>query len=196
MMLDIDDLENEFEVLEIKNVAKQCPYTWMTFVSPSGIGLKIWVKVANTDFEHSTAYQKLLVLYENFLRVPVDKSTTDLARACFISYDSNFHLNEKSDIFDFKTAKLLNSPRQINAKYMENTIKFCIEFTQRVVEFEEGNRNNFIDVYKRQVVGKPQNHEGSPVCHLFCKKVHSQKQHTSRIPSFSLALAPIIAKGK
>ncbi|MBK8568334.1 MAG: hypothetical protein IPN76_34755 [Saprospiraceae bacterium] len=144
MMLDIDDLENEFEVLEIKNVAKQCPYTWMTFVSPSGIGLKIWVKVANTDFEHSTAYQKLLVLYENFLRVPVDKSTTDLARACFISYDSNFHLNEKSDIFDFKTAKLLNSPRQINAKYMENTIKFCIEFTQRVVEFEEGNRNNFI----------------------------------------------------
>lgn len=144
MMLDIDDLENEFEVLEIKNAAKQCPYTWMTFVSPSGIGLKIWVKVASTNFEHSIAYQKLLALYENFLRIPVDKSTTDLARACFISYDSNYYLNEESDIFDFRTAQLLNSPRQINAKYMEDTIKFCIELTQRVVEFEEGNRNNFV----------------------------------------------------
>lgn len=160
MVLDIDKLESEEEVEQIKEKARNMPETKMAFVSPSGLGLKIIVETNNTDVErHTEVYKELVEYYEKALEVELDSQTCDVARLCFFSYDENAYYNIDSKIFQSEVLK--NTPKKeirkeikikkeikiqiINdlEKY-DKVIEEVICFTRKRQNYESGNRNRFV----------------------------------------------------
>ena len=55
------------------------PFTFSCFVSPSGMGLKIIVRVDSKAKQHRIAFTQARVFYEQELEVFIDKSGVDVS---------------------------------------------------------------------------------------------------------------------
>jgi hypothetical protein len=88
MILDIDKL-SAADLQNAKHLANQSEFTLASFVSPSGNGLKILVKIDTPKAEHKETFLKVQAYYENMLKLEIDKSGKDLTRLCFYSADEN-----------------------------------------------------------------------------------------------------------
>ena len=97
--LDFDHVE-ELEEL-IKKVNKD-EYTFSSFISPSGDGLKVLVKIppVSDDKTYKEYYHSLMEHYNNYAET--DLSTVDLCRFTFVSYDEDLFLNLESKTFTDK----------------------------------------------------------------------------------------------
>ena len=62
LILDIDDLDPR-QVNEVMERAKFIAYTYMAFISPSGFGVKIIVKINSAQQYHKTAYAQVVSYY-------------------------------------------------------------------------------------------------------------------------------------
>ena len=95
-MLDFDHVEN---LQDLRDDVDNDAFTFASFVSPSGDGLKVLVKiplVAN-DKDYKSFYLEIQRYYDKFAKT--DDSTKDISRATFVSYDPNLHLNINSEMF-------------------------------------------------------------------------------------------------
>lgn len=114
---------------------KALEYTYSCFVSPSGDGIKVFVKVNNEIEQHKDAFNTLRSYYDKAVGVESDKSIKDLNRLCFVSSDPELYLNEESQVFDYTTIS------------MTRTAEELWEYTSRKETFTVGNRNNFIHFF-------------------------------------------------
>lgn len=106
MCLDLDKFSNEFEMISIKDDLMNDDYVFSVFVSPSGEGLKVLVKVP-TQIENHRKY--FYGLKEHFNSPNFDDSCVNEARVCYVSYDEGIYINEDSLVFD----KMLEQKTQI-----------------------------------------------------------------------------------
>lgn len=104
--LDLDKFSNEFEMISIKDDLMNDDYVFSVFVSPSGEGLKVLVKVP-TQIENHRKY--FYGLKEHFNSPNFDDSCVNEARVCYVSYDEGIYINEDSLVFD----KMLEQKTQI-----------------------------------------------------------------------------------
>ena len=114
---------------------KSLEYTYSCFVSPSGNGIKVFVRVSNEMEQHKDAFNTLRSYYDKAVGVESDKSIKDLNRLCFVSSDPELYLNEESEVFDYKTINMTRSSEEL------------WEYTSRKETFTDGNRNNFIHFF-------------------------------------------------
>lgn len=135
--LDYDKLD---DIQDIKSKIISNPYTYSTFVSPSGKGLKVLVKCDNDLSTHTFAFNALRSYYDKLLGVESDKSVKDVLRLCFVSYDSDMYLNENSKVFNYQSY-----PN--NETVSKKDLEWVWSFTANKEDFIEGNRNNFIHLY-------------------------------------------------
>lgn len=135
--LDYDKLEN---VQDVKSKIINNPYTYAAFVSPSGKGLKVLVKCGNDLSTHTYAFNALRAYYDNLLGIMSDKSIKDVLRLCFVSYDNEMYLNEKSKVFNYQSYPT-------NETNSDKDIEWVWNFTSKKEEFYEGNRNNFVHLF-------------------------------------------------
>jgi len=68
VVLDIDKLKEE-ELERVNKVVRELPYTHVCFLSPSGNGCKIIVKVNSNQSEHLSAYLQVSEFYEKKLNI-------------------------------------------------------------------------------------------------------------------------------
>ena len=147
LILDIDKVTKEqLEILIYKT--RLASYTYASFISPSGLGLKIIVKVSSELESHSIAYQQVVDYYEKALEVQLDLKNKDYTRLCFISSDPDIYINENSEIFQVDIEEKIKTqpeikPTRTNLTSFEILDK-CKEFTEKVQAYHNGNRNNFI----------------------------------------------------
>jgi hypothetical protein len=73
IILDFDGLVQE-DLVIANQLAREIEYTYATFISPSGRGLKILVKVFSRPAFHKTAFNQVKAFYEERLRHEVDPS--------------------------------------------------------------------------------------------------------------------------
>ena len=99
VILDIDKL-SILQLQEVKNTARLAVYTYAAFVSPSGNGIKIVVKVNTNKEVHKEAYKQVVDYYERALNIDIDTSGSDICRLCFVSYDDECYINNHSDVFE------------------------------------------------------------------------------------------------
>jgi len=152
MVLDIDKLEKE-KLQQCKTKIRMDDFVLASFVSPSGNGLKIFVKVSSEKEQHKETFLELQRYFEELLQVEIDKSGKDITRLCFFSYDPELYMNENAETF-FPNAERGSTEKKQNSKStdnrqpitdnQENIYEHCIRFTEKKVRFEEGNRNNFV----------------------------------------------------
>ena len=152
IILDIDKLSAN-DLQNAKHLANQSEFTLASFISPSGNGLKILVKINSDKANHKEAFLLVQAHYESILKLEIDKSGKDLTRLCFYSYDENLYYNENAKIFS--TTEQEKEPKaniEREFKRTEPTIvinsdaiyNHCVNFTEKKVQFVNGSRNVFV----------------------------------------------------
>lgn len=95
--LDFDGYTKSKEMLNDKETLSKNKYVYSVFISPSGNGLKVLVKIP-ADHENHGAYFNSL---ERALNSPYfDKTSKNLSRVCYESYDPLIYVNENSSVWD------------------------------------------------------------------------------------------------
>ena len=152
MILDIDKLSPE-DLNKAIEIVKNCVFTYASFISPSGNGLKILVKTVNLKTEHKETFLLIQTHYEALLNLEIDKSGKDISRLCFYSHDENLYLNEVSKVFQNEKEIEIIAPIVIDSTKLktENDAEnwdliynHCIKFTEKKVQFIDGSRNVFV----------------------------------------------------
>src|SRR5690606_39195613 len=117
------------KIKHVKKSAIKCLYSFAVFISPSGTGLKILVKVDTDKDMHDVAFEQVKNHYESLLGVDIDQSGKDVSRLCFISYDPELYYNPESNEF-----KIIDT---FYANYQS-----AVTSTMGKFNFMEGERNN------------------------------------------------------
>ena len=123
------------------------------FVSPSGNGYKIQLRIDNKKFTQAQNYVAAVNFLQAHLEIPkdsFDRSCKDVARACFISSDTDAFLNEFAETKE----GFLKIPVVDNIKYghklqSENIEEFTNPFIQNPVVYNPLLRDATLDFDKR-----------------------------------------------
>jgi hypothetical protein len=143
---DVDDLDG------LKEKVNSDVYTFASFISPSGDGLKVLVKIPSvgSNEDYQDYYVELINHYSQYHAI--DKGTKDIARACYLSCDDELYLNNDSELFADrfykplpKETKVVNIPLTDVNLIAERLDKW---FQKR---WTSVNRNNNLHAYARQM---------------------------------------------
>lgn len=152
IILDIDKLSKE-DLTKASHLANQSEFTYASFISPSGNGLKILVKIDTPKAEHKETFLLVQAHYEKLLSLSIDKSGKDLTRLCFYSSDENLYFNPEAKNFVTSSAvemPLIENQSEPKTQNLEPKTDFdtiynhCIKFTEKKVQYAEGSRNVFV----------------------------------------------------
>ncbi|MCF6242745.1 MAG: CRISPR-associated primase-polymerase type B [Bacteroidales bacterium] len=127
-ILDIDHISQKESTLEsMKEMLKSDPHILLMFASPSNDGLKIFFRLSEKCYDagkYSLFYKAFVRAFArkyNLMQV-IDKSTSDVTRACFISYDKDAYFNAAAKpvvIKDYINFENLAEVREIETKIKE-----------------------------------------------------------------------------
>jgi len=132
--LDFDKLGEDMTKFYSKLINDK--YTYSLFVSPSGNGLKVLVKIPKVISDHKLHFKALEKYYGATGKF--DPSSVNPARICYISYDPNIYINEKSELFTDKIKE-----EEYSAPYSsDKTINILMAWWSKKFGFDNGNRNN------------------------------------------------------
>src|SRR5690606_4674664 len=93
--LDFDKLGTKDEVHWYKDSVCDDPYVFSAFISPSGDGLKILIKIPPVESDHELYFEALKKYFNND---SLDDSGKDVSRLCFESYDPDIYINPDSEL--------------------------------------------------------------------------------------------------
>jgi len=95
--LDFDGYEKKKLLLEHKEKLTKDSYIFSVFISPSGNGLKVLVKIPADPDNHVNYFNSL----EKYFDSPYfDKMCKNVSRVCYESYDPLLYVNENSKLWD------------------------------------------------------------------------------------------------
>ena len=134
--LDFDHLEKE-QVAYVKNKLSKTPFVLAVFVSPSGLGVKVFVKTKASKATHLEYFNYLRNLCDTIVGLDSDMSVKDISRLCFFSSDKDLYLNKDAEVFDLKDYETATEVKEAPA------VQWVFDFTSNKQSFIEGNRNNF-----------------------------------------------------
>jgi hypothetical protein len=144
-IFDFDGYPNDEVLKEERKRIENDKYTYSCFLSPSGKGLKLLVKIpkSNKD-EHYRRFHS----YKKYISSPYfDEVNSNLSRVCFDSYDPDIFYNPSSEIF--------NEIEEIGGKtYIESVPLIILRDYGKIIDkilkfdfkcsFSEGYRNQYI----------------------------------------------------
>ena len=97
LCLDFDGYKKNKEMLQDKERFCKDSYVYSCFVSPSGNGLKVIIKVPADIDSHENYFKALEIHFDS---AHFDKSCKDISRVCYESYDPLIYVNENSNTWD------------------------------------------------------------------------------------------------
>ena len=95
MMIDFDHVGNISAIQELKSKLLKDKYfdTMLMFRSPSGDGLKWLINIDITRYSHKCWFDGIYHYVKNTYGLEIDKSGSDVARACFLCHDAQAYIN-------------------------------------------------------------------------------------------------------
>jgi hypothetical protein len=95
--LDFDGFETIAEMNDFRNKINGDNFTFASFVSPSGLGMKVLVKIPAISDNHKKYFN---ALEQHFACPYFDTTSKNLSRFCFIAYDPDLYQNSDSDLWE------------------------------------------------------------------------------------------------
>jgi hypothetical protein len=145
--LDFDYFKTNDDVLKFKEKIKQDKFVYACFISPSGKGLKVIVKIPK-EVENYKKYYKAITDY--FLCENSDLKTHDLPRLCFESYDPDLYINEQSEVWDklpiIDITTLSSQKIEVKERSEVKIIERIMKWWEKKEPFIIGKRNGSIVV--------------------------------------------------
>lgn len=111
MLLDFDHFpKSKAAVQRLREIIQSDPYTYVAFISVSGFGLKVLIKLEN-DVDNNSHHEYFRAIKEYYLQnYPEfieeeywDNSSSNINRMCYISYDPDLYINPQSFIWNDKS---------------------------------------------------------------------------------------------
>ena len=143
--LDFDGYESDKLLLEEKENLTKDRYTYSVFISPSGLGLKVLVKIPAEEENHKKFFNSLEKHYDSTY---FDKSCKNVSRVCYESYDPLIYVNEQSSIFN----TIIEQEYQEIVKHQDaqtlpitdenKIVEILMKWWERKYGMKEGERNN------------------------------------------------------
>jgi hypothetical protein len=143
--LDFDGYVNKKELMAERARIILDRYVYSCFISPSGDGLKVIVKIPKDSMNHKHYFNSL---GEHFASEHFDATSKNISRVCYESYDPLTYVNTNSDVWD----KIVQDTKQYST---EDTLLPKIRLTkkdeiirrlkvwwERSYGIVEGERNN------------------------------------------------------
>jgi len=143
--LDFDGYTKSKDLLEDKENLCKNKYVYSVFISPSGNGLKVLVKIP-ADADNHINYFNSLEKYFNSQYF--DKTSKNVSRVCYESYDPLIHVNENSSIWDVieepeytEVSKVKDSPT-IPITDENKVVEILVKWWTKKYPMMEGQRNH------------------------------------------------------
>jgi hypothetical protein len=143
--LDFDGYDKQKALLQDKENLSKNKYVYSVFISPSGNGLKVLVKIPQDPENHANYFNSL----EKYFNSPYfDKTSKNLSRVCYESYDPLIHINENSSMWDMIEESEYNEVNKLRDKPTipitdENKIvEILVKWWHNKYPMQEGQRNH------------------------------------------------------
>jgi hypothetical protein len=132
-------------MLSDKDLISSDPHVMSAFISPSGNGLKVIIKIPS-DIENHKRYFD--ALGEHFNSDKFDISTKNVSRVCYESYDPDIYINMDSEVwtkmadYDYRPVDKLKDRPTIPITDDNKIIDILIKWWTKKYPMVEGQRNN------------------------------------------------------
>lgn len=143
--LDFDNFPNTQTLFTWKGKLKSDIHTYAVFVSPSGNGLKVLVRVPeckNND-EHNLRFDAISEYWKHCIYF--DKNVKGVSRVCYESYDNNLFINEYSEVFTEIAEPKSEFKNEITESTLldntPDTFKKLLVWFESKYNLSKGNRN-------------------------------------------------------
>lgn len=144
--LDFDHLTSYEKLVEFKDSLKKNKYVFAAFISPSGDGMKVVVRIPK-DITNHAKYGESLGKWFKQDDQKVDE-LKDIARVCFESYDPDIWINEQAVVFD-----VISKPKPVVVEYAHEGDKIVDQhaifrnlkkWADARDSYHDGNKHNFL----------------------------------------------------
>jgi len=147
--LDFDGYKKQKELLSQKESLTKNKYVYSVFISPSGNGLKVLVKVPQDADNHVNYFNSL---EKHFNSPYFDKTCKNLSRVCYESYDPLIYINKNSSVWDviedleYTEVIAHRDPPTIPITDENKIVDILIKWWQKKYPMVEGQRNQNVYV--------------------------------------------------
>lgn len=142
--LDFDNYEKVKEMQEDKLRLSKDKYVYSVFVSPSGKGLKVIVKIP-ADIDNHVNY--FISLEEYFDSPYFDKTSKNIGRVCYESWDKNIYINRESEVWnkikerEYKEVDAFSTYKSLPITDEAKIIEILMKWWEKKYPMVEGQRN-------------------------------------------------------
>jgi hypothetical protein len=142
--LDFDNYPKAKDLLQDKENLSKSKYVYSVFISPSGNGLKVLVKIPPDTENHINYFNSLS---KHFNSPYFDDTSKNISRVCYESYDPLIHVNENSSVWDIIAEREYvevnrNRDRATIPITDENKIvEILVKWWSKKYPMQEGQRN-------------------------------------------------------
>ncbi len=143
--LDFDGYDNDKTMLEEKEKLTKDRYVYSVFISPSGLGLKVLVKIPAEVDTHKSFFNSLQM---HFASPNFDETCKNISRVCYESYDPLIYINEQSSVFN----QITEEKYQVNTKHKDvqtipitdenKIVEILMKWWERKYGLKSGERNH------------------------------------------------------
>jgi len=141
--LDFDKFKTSQEMQEFNDFVQKDKYTFCSFVSPSGNGYKVIVKVPKDKKYHKMYFDALKDYYDSPY---FDTTSKNISRVCYESYDPNLFINRDSELWtdksEFEQFTVAEKKPLIKVESTNDKIKGLMVWFEKKYDMNEGGRNN------------------------------------------------------
>lgn len=133
--LDFDGYQGQ-DLQEAMRFFREDKYTFAAFISPSGKGIKVLVRIPAEVDTHTNRFDALKEYYNSEF---FDVTSRNISRVCFMSYDPNLYHNEDSEIF----LGMVEAVKPTSREYQDVLIPLTSKDTivTRLVQWHNKNHN-------------------------------------------------------
>ena len=143
--LDFDGYTKQKDLLHDKETISKNKYTFSVFISPSGNGLKVLVKIP-ADVDNHTNYFNSLE--KHFGSTYFDKTSKNISRVCYESYDPLIYVNDNSSVWDVieepeytEVSRVRDQPT-IPITDENKIVEILVKWWTKKYPMQDGQRNN------------------------------------------------------
>lgn len=142
--LDFDGYQKQKELLQDKETLSKNKFVYSVFISPSGNGLKVLVKIPAEPDNHKNYFNSL----EKYFNSPYfDKTSKNISRVCYESYDPLIHINPNSSIWDtieepeYTEISRVRDKATIPITDENKIVEILVKWWEKKYPMQEGQRN-------------------------------------------------------
>jgi len=142
--LDFDGYEGRKELMQDKERFSKDKHSNGVFISPSGKGLKVIVKIPADPENHVNYFNSLKTHFDSKY---FDRTSKNLSRVCYESFDAEIYVNENSSLWniieepEYKEVTKYKDAPTFTIKSEEKIVEILVKWWKKKYPMVEGERN-------------------------------------------------------